>query len=109
MNLWVTSNPKGWLNFAIFSFWLKHFDEYVAQTNEIKVALLAGNTLSHGRIQDLPVLSNAEAIYLPKNAAACLRPLDAGLIASLKKRYRGMQYRRALCLLEEEIRRIYTI
>ena len=102
LNLWYTSNSKSWMNFSIFSGWLKSFEEYVPRTNGRNFALLVDNALLHGRIQDLPVLSNVEVICLPKNSTSCLESLDAGVIASLKKRYRRTQYERALCLIEEE-------
>ena len=90
------------MNFSIFSGWLKRLAEYVAQTKGRKISLLIDNASSHGCIQNLPVLSNVEVIYLPKNTTSCLQPLDAGIIASLKKRYRRMQYEHASCLLQEE-------
>ena len=85
-----------------FSTWLKEFDIYKSKTPGRSVALLLDNTSAHGQSKDIPDLLNVEVIYLPKNATAFLQPLDAGVIASLKKRYRKKQYQSALSLIEDD-------
>ncbi len=66
LNLWYSNSPRAWMNSSIFSSWLKEFNEYVSKTQGRKVALLIDNASSHGRIEDIPDLSNLEVILLPK-------------------------------------------
>ncbi len=101
-NICYESSPRAWMNFTIFSSWLKKLDHYVSKTNIRRVALLLDNASAHGRLQDCPDLENIEVIFLPKNTTAYLQPSDAGVIAALKQRYRRKQYERALSLLEGE-------
>ncbi len=69
---------------------------YVSKTPNRKVALIPDNASAHRQIEHLPALLNVEDIFLSKNTTAFLQPLDAGVITSLKKRYRKKQYERAL-------------
>ncbi len=94
------ARERGWIFY--FSAWLKKFDMYVSKTPNRKVALLLDNASAHGQIEDLHALLNVEVIFLTKNTTAFLQILDAGVIASLKKRYRKKKYERALCLIENE-------
>ena len=43
---------------------------------------------SHGRIENLPELANVDVLFLPKNTTSVLQPLEAGVIACVKQRYR---------------------
>ncbi len=97
----VFKQPQTLDEFSIFSR-LKEFAEYILKTPGRKVALLIYNASSHGRLEDISSLSNMEVIYLPKNATSFLQALDAGVIASLKRRYRKKQYEHALSLINNE-------
>ncbi len=89
---------------------MKECNEYILKTPGRNVVLLIGNASSNGRMEDIPSLSNVEAIYLPKNTTPFLQPLDAGVIASLKRIYRKRQYERALLLIDnEDSKNLYNV
>ena len=46
---------------------------------------------------------NSEVLFLPKNSTSPLQPLDAGIIACVKKRYRRNQIQRAMSFIEEAV------
>ena len=60
-----TAHGPGWI-FLFFYAWLKEFDIYVSKTPGRHVVLLLDNASAHGKIEDLPVLSNVEVIFLRK-------------------------------------------
>lgn len=57
----------------------------------------------------LPELSNVEVCVLPPNSTSKLQPLDAGIIASMKMRYRLRQMKRAVDLANVDENDIYKI
>ncbi len=110
MDIWYESSARAWMDFTIFSSWLKKFDDYVSKTNGRRVALLLDNALAHGRLKDYLVLENIEVTFLPKNTTAYLQCLDADVIAASKRRYRRKQYERALPLLERaNTKQLYNV
>ena len=90
------ANSKAWMTAALFFEWLERFNAYIARTFSRKVALLIDNCSAHGTLENLPSLSNVEVIFLPPNTTSKLQPLDAGIIASLKLRYRKKQMEHAV-------------
>ena len=62
------------------------------------------NASSHGTTENLPTLQHVDIIFLPKNATFRMQPLDLGIIASVKYRYRGKQIERAVNLLDSGVR-----
>ncbi len=51
LNIQYTNSPRAWMNFSIFSAWLKEFDIYVSKTPERRVALLLDNASAHGKLK----------------------------------------------------------
>ena len=99
----------GWIT-PFFSTWLKEFDYFVSRTRERRVLLLIDNASSHGRIENLSELANVDVLFLPKNKTSVLQPLDPGVIACVKQRYRRKQYERALGSIEnEDTRDLYNV
>lgn len=47
-------------------------------------------------------LTNVRIAKLPPNTTPCLQPLDAGVIASFKARYRGRQMAKAIDRIESD-------
>ena len=94
--------------FAFFE-WLLRFESFVKQTPGRKVLWLLDNFSGHGSGQCLPHLSAVDVRFLPPNTTSKLQPMDAGIIASLKRRYRTVQYNQALDFLEEGNANIYHI
>ena len=72
----------------LFFEWLIEFDFYIGRTPGCRVALLIDNACCHGRIENLPSLRNVAVLFLPKRTTSRVKPLDAGIIACIKRRYR---------------------
>lgn len=102
-------NKKAWMNMSIFFEWLERFAAFIRQTPGRKVLLLLDNFSGHGTCSCLPKLDCVEVVFLPANTTSKLQPMDAGIIACLKRRYRSLQYSRALDLLDNEASNIYKI
>ena len=96
-------SPKAWKNTSLFYEWLSGFDEYISQTRNRRVALLLDNASCHGRTETLPTLHHVDVIYLPARTTSRIQPLDAGIISSVKLKYRKRQLERAIDLIEEGI------
>ena len=88
------------MNRTIFFRWLVRFDNYIGSTPERRVALVLDNCSAHGSAEFAPNLQNVQIIFLSKNTTSVLQPLDAGVIASLKKGHKKWKVRRAVDLLE---------
>lgn len=103
------SNKKAWMTGALFSDWLVRFNASFSRQGR-KVLLLIDNCSAHGKPETLPCLNNVEVLFLPPNTTAHIQPCDAGIIASMKVRYRMFQMERALELCEEEVsKEIYKV
>lgn len=84
----------------IFFEWLKRFDAFIARTPNRRILLLLDNFSGHGSAECMPALPNIEVKFLPPNTTSRLQPMDAGIIASLKRRYCTLQYNRVLDALD---------
>ena len=102
--------PKGWMKSSIFAKWLAEFDCKVELTPGCKVLLFIDNASSHGNSRTLPSLQNIQVEFLPKRTTSILQPLDLGVIACVKSRYRQRITQRAADLIDSGIsERIYQI
>ncbi len=63
----------------------------------------------HGNYEAIPSLRNVEVVFLPANTTSLLQPLDAGIIAAVKKRYRRCQVLNALNQIRRNIDSVYNI
>ena len=90
----------------LFQEWLKRFDDDLKAKNR-QVALLYDNAPSH-ILGELKV-SNVELISLPPNATSKIQPMDAGIIAAFKRRYRRYQLQDALDRDEQGDTDIYNV
>ncbi|KAG9415735.1 hypothetical protein AC1031_021893 [Aphanomyces cochlioides] len=100
MHLNYSSSKKGWMTSTLFNEWLECFNASMAKQDR-KVLLLVDNASSLRAIESL---SNVEVRFLPPNTTAYLQPLDAGIIAALKKK---IQWRKTKMVLSkfEKLRR----
>ena len=100
LSIYYRSNQKAWMNQIVFFEWLTYLSTYVAQTPGRRIALVIDNATCHGNSNTIPKHSNIEVVFLPKNTTSRIQPLDAGVIACIKRRYRGKQVKRAVQLIE---------
>ena len=89
--------------------WLKRIDAQISKTDGRTVLILLDTFSGHGTKANVPALASVRVEFLPPNTTSKLQPLDAGIIFSLKRRYRSTQYNKALESLEEGTREIYNI
>ena len=82
-----SSNSKAWMSSELIFEWLHRFDSYIGITNGRKALLLLDIAPFHGSIARLPKLSNVSVLFLPKRTTSRMQPMDAGVIAALKRRY----------------------
>lgn len=82
------SNKRAWMTKELFFDWLRRLDNYVAHTRGRKILLLVDNCTAHGVSGGLPELEHVTVHFLPPNATSHIQPLDAGIIATLKAKYR---------------------
>jgi hypothetical protein len=85
-------NKKAWMTTEIMVDWLRWFDQ---QMSGRKVLLLMDNFSAHlaaiNSLEAMPQglgLLNTEVLFLPPNTTSKLQPLDQGIVASFKARYR---------------------
>lgn len=104
------ANKKAWMTSALFFAWILRFSSYISRSSPSrKVLLLLDNCSAHGTEETLPLLDNVEVVFLPPNTTSKLQPLDAGIIAALKVRYRKWQYERALDYMDAKVENIYKV
>jgi hypothetical protein len=77
------SNKKAWMTSVIFEEFVKEFDSKMSAPT----ALLLDNASVHG-ISDNLALAHTTIIFLPPNTTSRTQPMDAGIIQTMKLRYR---------------------
>lgn len=102
-------NKKAWMNTGLFFQWLQRFNEYIGRTTGRRALLLIDNCSAHGTVDSIPSLTNVTVDFLPPNTTSKLQPMDAGIIATFKTRYRKLQYERALDISQGNVDNIYKI
>ncbi len=78
------AQKKSWMTAAIFEQWVRRLDRTMTLKGR-KIALLVDNCPSHCSIPGLNVM---QLYFLPPNSTAAAQPMDAGILRSLKCRYR---------------------
>ena len=81
------ANQRAWMNQDVFFQWILRSNYEIAKTPGRQVVLLLDNASCHGTHLQLPILSNVTVYFLPARTTSILQPLDAGVIAAVKKRY----------------------
>ncbi|XP_046608718.1 tigger transposable element-derived protein 6-like [Neodiprion virginianus] len=90
------ANKKAWMTGALFESQLDKLNNRMRREKR-KVLLLLDNCVAHP-----PALrfSNIELAFFPANCTSHLQPLDLGIIAALKAKYRKMLVQRAVAALD---------
>lgn len=78
-------NAKAWMTTSIFKEYLNWLNNRML-TKGRKILLLMDNCPAHPPIS----LTNVNVVFLPKNTTAVLQPMDAGVIAWVKNRYKRL-------------------
>ncbi|KAG0438188.1 Tigger transposable element-derived protein 6, partial [Dictyocoela muelleri] len=94
------SNKCAWMTASIFKSWLKNFNDFItAKSNSRKVLLLIDNATSHKYIPNQ--YENIKIVFIPPNSTSIIQPLDAGIIANFKVKYKFQLVRFLLKNLEK--------
>lgn len=102
-------NQKAWMTKCLFFAWLNRLDVYVGSTTGRKILLLIDNCSAHGRKDELPKLENVRVEFLPPNTTSKVQPLDAGIIAWVKSRFRRRLLFRVFDNIDAGKKSIYNI
>lgn len=90
------SNSNAWMNADVFTHWVTGENRRMAE-RERKILILLDNAASHNiegmqKTQigefDALVLSNVTLLFFPANVTLVVQPLDQGVFAALKLRYK---------------------
>ena len=106
LGFYYRSNAKAWMTGLIFREWLQKMDQQMQDANR-KVLLLLDNAPSHV-VRDLP-LTNVQVFLFPANTTSKIQPMDAGIIATFKRRYRRFQLQNAIDRDEQQKADIYKV
>lgn len=82
------ANKKAWMNAPLFFSWLQRLDQFIGRQEGRKILLLIDNCSAHGTADSLPPLRNVRVQFLPPNTTSRVQPLDAGIIAWVKAKYK---------------------
>lgn len=102
-------NKKAWMTSVLFFMWLQRFDAYIGRRAGRKAILLIDTCSAHGNIEAIPPLRNVVVKFLPPSTTSKIQPMDAGIVAAVKLRFRKMHMERALDAIDESIKDIYKI
>ena len=80
--------------------WQRRFNSIIGTTTGRRVLLLIDNASCYGSESTIPNLDHVQVVFLLKNITSKLLPMDAGVIACIKKRYRCQKFERATELID---------
>lgn len=83
-------NDNAWMTSKIWSHWIKNWDDELGQSSPPrKILLLVDNFSGHTVNPEIACeLKNITLEFLPPNTTSHIQPLDAGIIKTLKAKYR---------------------
>ena len=88
------------MNNLKFFMWLQQFDDHIVRTPGRNVLLFVDNCSAHGAPTNLPELRHIRIDFLLKNTTSILQPVDLGVIAWIKLRYKQMIVQHAVDLID---------
>ena len=95
---------KAWSDGATFKKWWNHFLIHIRKITNKPVLLILDNCGPHG-CDTIDPMEQVRIEFLPPNCTAMFQPMDAGVIAMIKKNYRYKLLRRMCVIFEERIAR----
>lgn len=81
------NQAKAWSDRRVFTLWFQYFLNYIRNRTSNKVLLLLDNCGPHGN-ELVDPNGQVSVMFLPPNTTSVYQPMDAGIIATLKKKYR---------------------
>jgi len=98
------NQKKAWSDSKVFAQWWEWFQNYIRNRTNEKVLLILDNCGPHGS-ELVDPLGQIEVVFLPPNVTSVYQPMDAGIIAMLKKKYRYRLLMKILEIFEERPQR----
>lgn len=97
LNVRYDSAANGWMTKNILMSWLKDWNDELKQQNR-QIVLVMDNASSHRKIDDegFEQFKNIRIVYLPPNLTSLIQPLDSGIIALFKHKYRTRMVNRMI-------------
>ena len=89
------ANPSAWMTSEIFSRWLHNQDRRFQRLGK-KIALVLDNASSHPHTLQTHCKA-IKLIFLPPNTTSVVQPMDQGIIADFKKKFRKVYVQKYLC------------
>ena len=90
------SNKRAWMTGSVFEGWVRKLDKEMKRQHR-NIILIVDNCTAHPHIQGL---QNVKLAFLPPNTTARTQPMDAGVIKSLKGKYRTELAKKHLAAFE---------
>ncbi|XP_058113772.1 CENP-B homolog protein 2-like [Magnolia sinica] len=100
------NNKKALMTAVLFQEWLKKLDMYMGSRDR-RILLLLDDGPSH--VIENVDLGHVHVHFLPPDTTSKIQPLDAGIIAAFKRRYRSYQLQHAVDLDGAGERNIYKV
>jgi hypothetical protein len=80
------ANKRSWMTSSIWNDWLLKWDSKLTRQGRRKILLLVDNCAAHPK-EHIP-LTNIRIEYFPPNTTSKTQPMDQGIIANLKVKFR---------------------
>jgi hypothetical protein len=93
LGFYYRHNKKAWMTSLLFQEWLLQFDAHMKRQQR-NVLLILDNAPTH-MVKNLTLVS-VKVLFLPPNTTSRIQPMDAGIIAAFKKRYRSFHLANAI-------------
>ena len=84
------NQKKSWMDGALFEEWVRELDRKFASEGR-SIALVIDNCPAHPHIENL---KSIKLFFLPPNTTSATRPMDQGVIRSLKAKYCRIWFKR---------------
>ena len=94
------SQARAWSDTKVFNRWWEDFRNYIRTKTNAKVLLIMDNCGPHGK-ELIDPLHQITVKFLPPNCTSVYQPMDCGVIAMLKKKYRYHLLGRMLEIFED--------
>lgn len=93
----------------LFFDWLRRLSQYVGRFSGRKILLFIENCSAHGSKDNLSVFDYLRIEFLPPNTTSKVQPLDAGIIALVKRKYKRRLLLRIFENIEARQKYIYNV
>jgi hypothetical protein len=94
-------NKKSWMTSQIWNDWLQKWDLKLSRQGQRKILLFVDNCPAHPK-EHVP-LKNIKLEYFPPNTTSKTQPMDQGIIANLKQKYRKKLIQRLLTEIDVKV------